>query len=188
MALFWEMDTRIVRRWNVDPKSIPEESVYAVNRNNPIQLNDPLGDCPDCGDDPTKPSPAGILYEAYLGLDAAIFNTLARVVEWKGNAKPGVSIRKVAEYGSDGAVLGNKIVEKSQNSAGREALETVLDLFAAIPGKPNAKTFGLLFAKPVIGKQNTVQVIKQVSKAKPNFEEKTIKEAFNVTDQDYHSF
>ncbi len=51
-ALYWEYDSRLGRRWNRDPKPIAEESEYAVNRNNPIQHNDPNGDCPpgtDCG-------------------------------------------------------------------------------------------------------------------------------------------
>jgi hypothetical protein len=44
------MDPRIGRRWNIDPVPAVWESGYAVNRNNPIQFNDPLGDCPDCKD------------------------------------------------------------------------------------------------------------------------------------------
>ena len=47
-AQFWEYDPRIGRRWNLDPKPIPAESEYAVNRNSPILLNDPKGDCPNC--------------------------------------------------------------------------------------------------------------------------------------------
>jgi hypothetical protein len=47
-AMFWEMDPRLGRRWNRDPKPIAEESEYAVNRNNPIKNTDPNGDCPDC--------------------------------------------------------------------------------------------------------------------------------------------
>ena len=35
-ALYWEYDTRLGRRWNLDPKPVPEESGYATNRNNPI--------------------------------------------------------------------------------------------------------------------------------------------------------
>ena len=43
-ALFWEYDTRLGRRWNLDPKPVAWESQYAVNRGNPILLNDPNGD------------------------------------------------------------------------------------------------------------------------------------------------
>jgi hypothetical protein len=50
-AEFWQYDSRIGRRWNIDPVVKPWESSYAVNRNNPIALSDPFGDCPDCDKD-----------------------------------------------------------------------------------------------------------------------------------------
>lgn len=43
-AMFWEYDPRIGRRWNVDPKSVENISVYATFNNNPIRMADPLGD------------------------------------------------------------------------------------------------------------------------------------------------
>ena len=43
-AEFWQYDTRIGRRWNVDPKYNAYESRYAVNGNNPLYYNDPNGD------------------------------------------------------------------------------------------------------------------------------------------------
>jgi hypothetical protein len=43
-AMYWEYDSRIARRWNVDPKPNVSISVYAVFENNPILFNDPLGD------------------------------------------------------------------------------------------------------------------------------------------------
>jgi RHS repeat-associated protein len=43
-ALFWEYDTRLGRRWNVDPKPNPSMSVYSTFNNNPIWYADPLGD------------------------------------------------------------------------------------------------------------------------------------------------
>ena len=46
-AEFWEYDTRVGRRWNTDPVTLPFESPYAVNHNNPIQQNDPLGNSAD---------------------------------------------------------------------------------------------------------------------------------------------
>jgi hypothetical protein len=42
-AEFWEYDTRLGRRWNVDPVVKPWESSYAVFYNNPICINDILG-------------------------------------------------------------------------------------------------------------------------------------------------
>ena len=43
-ALFWEYDTRIGKRWDIDPVINPTQSPYAVNNNNPIQYNDPSGE------------------------------------------------------------------------------------------------------------------------------------------------
>jgi hypothetical protein len=43
-ALFWEYDSRIERRWNVDPKPNPSWSSYATFANNPILNRDVLGD------------------------------------------------------------------------------------------------------------------------------------------------
>ncbi len=43
-ALFWEYDTRLARRWNLDPKVKASESPYSVFSGNPIWFIDPLGD------------------------------------------------------------------------------------------------------------------------------------------------
>ena len=42
-ALYWEYDSRIDRRWNVDPITQPNESSYLVFSGNPINMNDILG-------------------------------------------------------------------------------------------------------------------------------------------------
>jgi len=43
-ATFWEYDTRLGRRWNVDPIRKPWESSYATFGGNPIVFTDPFGD------------------------------------------------------------------------------------------------------------------------------------------------
>jgi hypothetical protein len=43
-AEFWEYDSRIGRRWNLDPKPQINISDYAVNGNSPIWFQDELGD------------------------------------------------------------------------------------------------------------------------------------------------
>jgi LysM repeat protein len=45
-ATFWEYDTRLGRRWNVDPVTKPWESLYACLSDNPISLVDPEGNDP----------------------------------------------------------------------------------------------------------------------------------------------
>ena len=44
-ALYWELDTRLGRRWNVDPMSAqaPGWTPYRAFYNNPISFADPLG-------------------------------------------------------------------------------------------------------------------------------------------------
>ena len=41
---FWQYDSRIDRRWNLDPKPNPSISYYATFAGNPILYSDPLGD------------------------------------------------------------------------------------------------------------------------------------------------
>lgn len=43
-ALYWEYDSRIGRRWNVDPKPNVSISPYDCFAGNPILNSDPLGD------------------------------------------------------------------------------------------------------------------------------------------------
>jgi RHS repeat-associated protein len=43
-AMFWEYDTRLGRRWNLDPKPTASVSRYACFNGNPIWFSDPLGD------------------------------------------------------------------------------------------------------------------------------------------------
>ena len=43
-AQFWQYDTRLGRRWNIDPVDQIGVSNYAVMRDNPILLADPNGD------------------------------------------------------------------------------------------------------------------------------------------------
>ena len=42
-AMFWEYDSRIGKRWNIDPVVKPYLSTYAVLSNNPIIMIDPSG-------------------------------------------------------------------------------------------------------------------------------------------------
>ena len=43
-AKFWEYDSRLGRRWNVDPKPIVAISSYSTFNNNPLYFSDALGD------------------------------------------------------------------------------------------------------------------------------------------------
>jgi hypothetical protein len=52
-AMFWEYDSRIGRRWNVDPKPTVAESPYLCFKGNPILLSDLNGDKAGGTGDPT---------------------------------------------------------------------------------------------------------------------------------------
>jgi RHS repeat-associated protein len=52
-AMYWEYDSRIGRRWNIDPILKEWESPYATFSNNPVIYSDPDGD------DPGKPQKNG---------------------------------------------------------------------------------------------------------------------------------
>jgi hypothetical protein len=43
-AQFWQYDSRIGRRWNLDPRPNPSTSYYATFAGNPVWYSDPLGD------------------------------------------------------------------------------------------------------------------------------------------------
>ncbi|MBI3142047.1 MAG: hypothetical protein HYZ16_04405 [Bacteroidetes bacterium] len=42
-AMYWEYDSRLGRRWDVDPVTFPWQGSYTVYNNNPVYFNDPLG-------------------------------------------------------------------------------------------------------------------------------------------------
>ena len=46
-ATYWEYDTRLGRRWNLDPKLDAWESPYVAFADNPIRFSDILGDTED---------------------------------------------------------------------------------------------------------------------------------------------
>lgn len=48
-AEFWEYDSRLGRRWNLDPESMTDISEYAVFANNPNYFTDPFGNTLDIG-------------------------------------------------------------------------------------------------------------------------------------------
>jgi hypothetical protein len=53
-AEFWEYDSRLGRRWNVDPITYPWQSSYAVFNNCPLVFIDPLGLSGEGTNDPPK--------------------------------------------------------------------------------------------------------------------------------------
>jgi len=67
-ALYWEYDTRLGRRWNLDPVDQISISNYAVLANNPIWFKDPYGDT--WGDDESAEKGDELINEAKIKKDA----------------------------------------------------------------------------------------------------------------------
>ena len=53
-AEFWQYDSRLGRRWNIDPVTVPSVSSYCVMLGDPISKIDPNGDLVDLGDPKTR--------------------------------------------------------------------------------------------------------------------------------------
>jgi RHS repeat-associated protein len=61
-AMYWEYDSRLGRRWNVDPEDDESISPYACFENNPILMIDADGDTPDTYNENNGPDDEFILY------------------------------------------------------------------------------------------------------------------------------
>jgi RHS repeat-associated protein len=67
-AMYWEYDSRIGKRWNLDPVPKIGESEYACLGNNPIHLSDILGNDPN----PPGNNSKGYMY-SFFGSSSSIF-------------------------------------------------------------------------------------------------------------------
>jgi len=83
-ALFWEYDTRLGRRWNIDLKPSDGVSNYSVLTNNPIIATDILGDT--------------VLINLFKSDDVTFFNNAEKMVLNKKDYKDGVFI--IAAHGN----------------------------------------------------------------------------------------
>lgn len=90
-ATFWEYDTRLARRWNIDPVDKEFESSYACFAGNPILMADPNGD------DASSALVSGLALAtgAYIG---ASFRDLR---EWQWNEETMLGGAAIAAYGKN---------------------------------------------------------------------------------------
>jgi len=81
-AEFWEYDSRIGRRWNIDPMTpkYPWQSPYACFNNNPIYYSDPSG---LEGDDPVKKG------DTFIGKDGKTHIASCDEIEINGTTSEG---------------------------------------------------------------------------------------------------
>ena len=61
-AMFWEYDTRLGKRWNIDPKRNMSISPYSAFQNNPILFSDVNGDSVSLGNTYDKNDKGQLLY------------------------------------------------------------------------------------------------------------------------------
>jgi hypothetical protein len=94
-ALFWQYDSRLGRRWNLDPKPTIGISDYSVNGNNPIIYIDPLGDF--------KTKFGANVYKFFHGGNVKHQENGAHKGEWY------VSKKGESSVGSDGSVTVSSI-------------------------------------------------------------------------------
>jgi hypothetical protein len=88
-AEYWEYDSRIGRRWNVDPKSNSSISPYDCFAGNPIRFADPLGDTTING-------------QKMEGQNSASASTLPEILITKQKQKPiGVDPKSVVQINTN---------------------------------------------------------------------------------------
>jgi len=106
-AEFWQYDSRLGRRWNVDPVIAPWESPYATFRNNPIFLSDPNGDCSDC-DNNIEPSLHTVKKgETLTGIAKQTGTTVENLSEWNNIEEPNKIYAGSSLFTSDPNVIGS---------------------------------------------------------------------------------
>ena len=121
-ALFWEYDTRLGRRWNLDPKPNPWESQYSVLGDNPITIIDLLGDKWKTSSDDNKAKDLNNKLEIrknHLNKSAEKLSAKANMKQEKGNFEKAETLRARAEEaksnGTELAIAQTEIKEISNS-------------------------------------------------------------------------
>jgi hypothetical protein len=134
-AEFWEYDTRLGRRWNLDPKPVAWESGYAANRNNPIANSDPKGD------DPITAILEGV---TAFGIEAGLDFMTSMVVKgedastafnninWKGAAWEGAKATAISAFMPTGTQTAARIAKISQSKIGKLTASFVANLSSEV--------------------------------------------------------
>ena len=106
-AKFWEYDSRIVRRWNVDPeeKKFPWQSPYASFDNNPIINTDPSG----ASTKSTIVNEKGKVVGGKIDGDKSVYMV-------KGLTEKTFNSNDLAQYKKEGTKIGETVSESSFQS------------------------------------------------------------------------
>jgi hypothetical protein len=144
-AEFWEYDTRVARRWNLDPrfKEIPNQSPYSINHSNPVVNTDKNGDI----------GIVGALIGGGIGAVASL--TKSVIQDGWGSLKDGKTWAKAGVNAAAGAIVGATggmaagLVATATTSFGASLAEDVIDdkkldfKKAAVSSLVATATFGL---------------------------------------------
>jgi hypothetical protein len=145
-ALFWEYDTRLGRRWNLDPVPQIAISDYAVNRSNPIYNNDPDGDCPNCI---TAAIGAGVgaLIGGAIEIGSQLYNN-GSINDWKavgGNVTQGFVTGGAAGFTGGTSLLTTAIVAGTANGVGGIVNRTIQGKSTSVMNVVNDVSIGAVF-------------------------------------------
>jgi len=102
-AMYWEYDTRLGRRWNLDPKPTPSISQYNCFAGNPMWFSDILGDTIAVTSAFSSDKNLSNAYSAFAKTEEG-FNFLSKYVA-EGQIINGVKIAKNGEYHDKGIDL-----------------------------------------------------------------------------------
>ena len=123
-AEYWQYDSRLGRRWNLDPKPIHSESSYTINRDNPILFVDPNGDFPF--------SKNGEGFSFFKRVFSKIFANKRKVKVRRKKGKEWAYLRKSGKRPVRQSYLENLSEKAQRYKDGKENLKWAYDLYNRI--------------------------------------------------------
>jgi hypothetical protein len=117
-AMYWEYDSRLGRRWNLDPKPQISISDYACFANNPILFTDPNGDEVGVGKSITENKKANKSFNAFAKTKEGT-EFLGKYAK-AGQTIGGVKFEKDGEFHSKGLDLNYNLQTKAGKNGGGE--------------------------------------------------------------------
>jgi hypothetical protein len=121
-ALFWEYDSRLGRRWNLDPKPNPSISQYATFENNPIKFSDVLGDTVKGNNIVSANRLVSVIQSSFNSKESKAFKKLIKLQNVKGVG--GLALTKINQSDYDDAVKNMSEDEKSLASGYFQAINS----------------------------------------------------------------
>ena len=148
-AMFWEYDSRIGRRWNIDPKTNISISPYNCFAGNPIFLSDEKGDSTSGGGDPPVRIGASIGLRIGLGSSGGNINLTGSV-----GIRVGSTNNNIIGFVSGSAYGGNQLGTTA--SGGRVQFDLSAGVYGSVgTGSGTARNFYTLNYNTISPFKNT---------------------------------